>query len=335
MTKIIAESAERALYMLLNEGTYFKKDDGQLGTYSVISIREKSSENTALTITPTKRCKDVLSVTFMDIDPAKLSETSEYYSHRFTDGLANDIVKFINEQDVDYLLIHCEAGISRSQAVASIADIILNSNYDISDRVSTYNWAIFNMLQSASHDHFGTYILEKPIVKKVSDTSDLFDFEEHKDVAIGPNIKDSFPALNNVHLLNNTISHTYELSRKSGNRGIKYGNEMISTNDRMHHAVRSQITKFLRDKAKEETPLPIIPYSKRNPCKVVITVFAPTRRRMDSPNWYPTVKALIDGMTDAGVWDDDDNSVIKEISFKYGGLSGNKNYKLKIDVKKS
>lgn len=31
------------------------------------------------------------------------------------------------------------------------------------------------------------------------------------------------------------------------------------------------------------------------------------RRRRDPANWYPSVKALIDGFTDAGVWPDDDS----------------------------
>ena len=44
---------------------------------------------------------------------------------------------------------------------------------------------------------------------------------------------------------------TFELQRKSGNKGIKGGNQMISTNDRMHPMVKSQISRYLRELAKD------------------------------------------------------------------------------------
>lgn len=59
-------------------------------------------------------------------------------------------------------------------------------------------------------------------------------------------------------------------------------------------------------------------------CKIDIKVFSPTRRRLDPPNLSPTTKHLIDGMTDAKVWDDDDWKHINSVSFGYGGLSGEK-----------
>ena len=67
---------------------------------------------------------------------------------------------------------------------------------------------------------------------------------------------------------------------------------------------------------------------------LVVTIYAPTKRRMDPPNFYPTVKALVDGMTDAGIWTDDNHEVIKYMVFKYGGLSGLKDkYRIEIEVK--
>lgn len=126
------------------------------------------------------------------------------------------------------------------------------------------------------------------------------------------------------------------LKRKSGNASLKKGNEMISSNDRYHPVVKSQITKHLRALSAEKSKgLVTTPFSPENPCTVLITVYAPTKRRMDSPNWYPTVKALLDGMTDANVWTDDDNRVIKLVSFRYGGLSGDKKYKLVITIESS
>ena len=52
-----------------------------------------------------------------------------------------------------------------------------------------------------------------------------------------------------------------------------------------------------------------------------VVVFSPTRRRLDPINLYPTVKAIVDGLTDAAWWPDDDYNHMKEISFTYGGLA--------------
>jgi len=65
--------------------------------------------------------------------------------------------------------------------------------------------------------------------------------------------------------------------------------------------------------------------------KVQVIVYPPTRRRLDPPNLYPTVKPILDGGTDAGVWLDDDFTHLLEMSFRYGGLSGLKSrWKLRL-----
>lgn len=128
---------------------------------------------------------------------------------------------------------------------------------------------------------------------------------------------------------------TFELQRKSGNKGIKGGNQMISTNDRMHPIVKSQISRYLRELAKEavlsegmnET------YSPEKPCNVTLVVYPPTKRRMDPHNWAITLKALIDGMTDAGLFTDDDYHVIDTVSFTHGkDISHSKKYHLHVIV---
>lgn len=127
------------------------------------------------------------------------------------------------------------------------------------------------------------------------------------------------------------IIKEFELQRRTGkNSSLAKGNEMISANDRLHPIVKSKITKHLRELAYNMSEALEEPFSPENPCKVDVVVFAPTRRRMDAPNWYPTVKALIDGMTDANILTDDNNKIIKKTTFTYGGLSGSKKYKLKI-----
>lgn len=116
-------------------------------------------------------------------------------------------------------------------------------------------------------------------------------------------------------------TYSITLKRKSGNKGLHGGNQMISSNDRMHHAVKAQITKFLREEAATAPTLPK-PYSPDKPCHIYVDIQPPTNRRMDAPNWYPTVKALVDGLVDQNWFTDDNNSVIKMTSFYSSGLSG-------------
>lgn len=127
---------------------------------------------------------------------------------------------------------------------------------------------------------------------------------------------------------------TFALQRKGGNKGLKYGNEMLSANDRMHYAVKMQITRHLRELSRyavfSEKGLTECVYSPDKPCKVIVIINPPSRRRVDPPNFYPTVKALIDGMTDAKMWTDDNAKVIKAMTFIYGDVTKDKKYHVDI-----
>ena len=111
--------------------------------------------------------------------------------------------------------------------------------------------------------------------------------------------------------------------------------EMLNANDRPHWTQKAKITAYLRQIGRLKVSEGKYPaYTKKRPCGLVVTIYAPTKRRMDPPNFYPTVKALVDGMTDAGIWTDDYHEVIKYMVFKYGGLSGLKDkYRIEIEVK--
>lgn len=110
--------------------------------------------------------------------------------------------------------------------------------------------------------------------------------------------------------------------------------EMLNANDRMNWARKAKITAYLRQIGRLNVPKgKYVTHTKNRPCGLVVTIYAPTKRRMDPPNFYPTVKALIDGMTDAGIWTDDSHEVIKFMTFEYGGLSGLKDkYRVEIEV---
>lgn len=136
------------------------------------------------------------------------------------------------------------------------------------------------------------------------------------------------------------IKISYELQRKGGNAPLtKHGvlwNEMLSANDRMNPHVKAAITAHLRQLSAYQANHQGInldrPYGENWPAVVAVTVHPPTRRRMDPPNWYPTVKALVDGLTDAGIWTDDNSTVIPVMMFRAGCLSGSKKYRLDLAV---
>lgn len=112
--------------------------------------------------------------------------------------------------------------------------------------------------------------------------------------------------------------------------------EMLNANDRLYFRNKAKLTKFLRHLgATEGRKSKTTTYTKNRPCGLTVTIFSPTKRRMDPPNFYPTVKALVDGLTDAGVWTDDNHEVIKYMTFQYGGLSGVQGkYRIEIEVEK-
>lgn len=110
--------------------------------------------------------------------------------------------------------------------------------------------------------------------------------------------------------------------------------EMLNANDRINHYKANRITQYLRRLAKIEGKKKSgEPYSASRPCRVIATFYPPTRRRIDPPNFNPTIKAILDGFTDAGIWPDDNYSVIPEHVFRYGGLSGiEKRYRVVIEI---
>lgn len=127
----------------------------------------------------------------------------------------------------------------------------------------------------------------------------------------------------------NIEKFTYYLPRNTKNRKQ---NMVLNSNDRLNRFARMETTQKLRALAAyQESGRVFDPYTAEHPARLILTVCPPTRQDVDPPNLYPTFKALIDGLTDAGVWEDDNNRIILETIFRYGGTSGKKgHYKLEI-----
>lgn len=149
-------------------------------------------------------------------------------------------------------------------------------------------------------------------------------------------------------ILIDTIGHGeyeeyhFDLQRHTGKKqSLKKGNQVLNANDRMHYIVKSQISQYLRELAYgdvwandlDNEYSPQNPkYTEENPCVIVITVNSPTKHKIDPPNIYPTVKALIDGMTDAGLWSDDNEEILQSMSFHSGERTENKKYRVTITI---
>lgn len=114
--------------------------------------------------------------------------------------------------------------------------------------------------------------------------------------------------------------------------------QLLNSNDNMNWHKAAKIKKELRTLGAREAWVylgnnePTEPFSPSKRVNVLVRVYSPTKRRLDPLNLWPTVKPLEDGMTDAGLWTDDNHNVIEHHDFSYGGLSGTKAFKIEIEI---
>ena len=122
--RILVTSARNALRYVMRHfcepgvTEYAEKTD----TYAAISIQDTYSGGFGFELKKNKYCKDVLTLYFDDI------EEPDHGLRLISFPQAIAIVKFIkaHAEDVDTLLIHCFAGVSRSRAVGAFAREILD-----------------------------------------------------------------------------------------------------------------------------------------------------------------------------------------------------------------
>lgn len=69
-------------------------------------------------------------------------------------------------------------------------------------------------------------------------------------------------------------------------------------------------------------------------CTISIGVSPPTKRVIDPPNLYPTIKPFVDGLTDALWWKDDNFNYITSTEFHYVNPNPHKMYVFYLDIKK-
>ena len=122
------------------------------------------------------------------------------------------------------------------------------------------------------------------------------------------------------HYLNKG-SRAARLRREAALRGIALHHDPVLAGDRYDALTASRANKDMGSDG-ADAPVADFPPVFTGPVRVVVHVCPPTAQRCDPPNLYPTVKALIDGLTDASWWADDDYKAIPVMEFRYGGKSG-------------
>lgn len=87
-----------------------------------------------------------------------------------------------------------------------------------------------------------------------------------------------------------------------------------TSNDRLHWAVKAKKTKHIRALAQLEARR-----AKLTPVRTVHVcawIGYPTRSKADPSNAAPVVKAALDGLTDAGIWTDDDSDHVIAVEYR-------------------
>lgn len=155
--KIEICNAENAFLKMHFEKTFLKDK------YIVISIRSTPSP---ITFTETDYLKGSLILQFADIEPSWVEENGgvEFLKDKtdvplivFSEEMAEQIIQFVQDhQDVETILVHCDAGVSRSRAVGAYLDWIFNSKRDqASYRLRRGNIEFFDILNKVGRDQFG------------------------------------------------------------------------------------------------------------------------------------------------------------------------------------
>lgn len=88
----------------------------------------------------------------------------------------------------------------------------------------------------------------------------------------------------------------------------------ISSNARLHRMEVARRTSLLRVLGNAHARDARVPRFEQ--VHVCAFIAYPTARKADPPNAWPTVKALLDGLTDAGTWDDDDSTHVIATEFR-------------------
>lgn len=186
MNVVKVMSATDALASVWNGGL-FRKNTSQGSDYVIVSITdEKDLEKIPIRFHPAKNLVGVLHLPFIDIPPSQIDATKTIYeqyeldNNAFSKELAYSLIEFIDNYKEKYsninVLVHCEAGVSRSQAIGAFLEVYLSQDYsNLHTRLHDWNLEYFKICLEAlldmTKDDELTYIAKsllrykKPIYK--------------------------------------------------------------------------------------------------------------------------------------------------------------------------
>lgn len=194
MPKIKVLSAEKAFEAAHYGGPFdFNKEN-----YIIISITDiRNEEDCPVIFRPIKNLKAVFRVPFIDLAADKLDPNisvkeqtgldlpvfSEKEAHKI-----KQIGDFAKEHNY-HILVHCEAGVSRSQAVGACLELYVNNDAsNIERRIHSGNYTYFQtFFQQFDGEWKILSNLQEPIYQEANDNENLFgfrykmnDYEEHQ-----------------------------------------------------------------------------------------------------------------------------------------------------------
>lgn len=110
---------------------------------------------------------------------------------------------------------------------------------------------------------------------------------------------------------------------------LKTGLKLLNANQRPHHHQKAKITRELRGAAMEAvaehvTLMTDLAAAKPGPllqrAHILGVLHPATARRADPANWYPSFKAAVDGLVDAGLLEDDDHTRLLGPDMRLGSV---------------
>ena len=200
MPKITVMSAEKA-FLSAHYGGPFKKED-----YIIVSITDTRYEaDCPVVFRPVKNLKYVFRVPFIDIAANKLDPTKTVKEQTGLDlpvfsKTEAKRIKAIGDfaKKYDYhILVHCEAGVSRSQAVGACLELYVNKDAsNVEQRIHSGNYTYFKTFFRQFNNEWTILSnLQKPIYQDFREDAELFGYfykmdhyEDHKlpEGAFGP-----------------------------------------------------------------------------------------------------------------------------------------------------
>lgn len=95
---------------------------------------------------------------------------------------------------------------------------------------------------------------------------------------------------------------------------LPVGMQLMNANDREHWSKRAKVSSLIRTTARSQCKG--IP--KMAKIKIKAIYYAPDNRRRDVSNLFPSVKAAVDGIVDAGVIKDDNDKYVVALEMVRG-----------------